>query len=136
MIPPQGPATIVHGDYRLDNTIVSSAGDVSAVLDWEICTLGDPLADVGLLEVYWTGPDDEAERVGRAVDDRAGVLEPRPASRRLRRGVRPRRRRRSTSTSPSGTGSWRASWRASTPATSAGRSATGTQPSCSRSRTR
>jgi aminoglycoside phosphotransferase (APT) family kinase protein len=58
MIPPQGPATIVHGDYRLDNTIVSPQGDVLAVLDWEICTLGDPLADVGLLEVYWTGPDD------------------------------------------------------------------------------
>jgi aminoglycoside phosphotransferase (APT) family kinase protein len=57
-IPPQGPATIVHGDYRLDNTIVSAAGDVQAVLDWEICTLGDPLADLGLLEVYWTGPDD------------------------------------------------------------------------------
>ncbi len=58
MVPPQGPATIVHGDYRLDNTIVSSAGDVQAVLDWEICTLGDPLADIGLLQVYWTGPDD------------------------------------------------------------------------------
>ena len=56
----QGPATIVHGDYRLDNTIVSTAGDVVAVLDWEICTLGDPLADVGLLHVYWTGPHDEA----------------------------------------------------------------------------
>ena len=58
-IPPQGPATIVHGDYRLDNTIVSPTGDVRAVLDWEICTLGDPLADIGLLTVYWTGPDDE-----------------------------------------------------------------------------
>jgi aminoglycoside phosphotransferase (APT) family kinase protein len=58
-IPPQGPATIVHGDFRLDNTIVSPAGEIVAVLDWEICTLGDPLADVGLLWVYWTGPDDE-----------------------------------------------------------------------------
>ncbi|MEM9515439.1 MAG: phosphotransferase family protein [Actinomycetota bacterium] len=58
MVPEQGPATIVHGDYRLDNCMVSSAGDVVAVLDWEICTLGDPLADVGLLQVYWTGPGD------------------------------------------------------------------------------
>jgi len=33
---------------------------VVAVLDWEICTLGDPLADLGLLQVYWTGPDDPA----------------------------------------------------------------------------
>lgn len=59
-IPEQGPATIVHGDYRLDNCMVDDAGEVVSVLDWEICTLGDPLADLGLLQVYWTGPDDEA----------------------------------------------------------------------------
>jgi aminoglycoside phosphotransferase (APT) family kinase protein len=59
-IPPQGPATLVHGDYRLDNCMVGDDGSVIAVLDWEICTLGDPLADVGLLQVYWTGPDDDA----------------------------------------------------------------------------
>jgi len=59
-IPEQGPATIVHGDYRLDNCIVSSTGEIQAVLDWEICTLGDPLADLGLLTVYWTGPNDQA----------------------------------------------------------------------------
>jgi aminoglycoside phosphotransferase (APT) family kinase protein len=59
-IPEQGPATIVHGDYRLDNCMVDSSGEVIAVLDWEICTLGDPLADLGLLQVYWTGPDDDA----------------------------------------------------------------------------
>jgi aminoglycoside phosphotransferase (APT) family kinase protein len=58
-IPDQGPATIVHGDYRLDNTMVDGNGSVIAVLDWEICTLGDPLADLGLLLVYWTGPGDE-----------------------------------------------------------------------------
>ena len=58
-IPEQGPATIVHGDYRLDNCMVSGEGDVVAVLDWEICTLGDPLADLGLLQVYWNGPDDD-----------------------------------------------------------------------------
>jgi len=57
-IPEQGPATIVHGDYRLDNCMVDAAGNVIAVLDWEICTLGDPLADLGLLQVYWTGPGD------------------------------------------------------------------------------
>jgi len=57
-IPEQGPASIVHGDYRLDNCMVDDHGDVVAVLDWEICTLGDPLADLGLLQVYWTGPDD------------------------------------------------------------------------------
>jgi aminoglycoside phosphotransferase (APT) family kinase protein len=58
-IPEQGPATIVHGDYRLDNMILSADGEVAAVVDWELCTLGDPLADVGLLLVYWSEPDDE-----------------------------------------------------------------------------
>ncbi|MFT3855045.1 MAG: phosphotransferase family protein [Ilumatobacteraceae bacterium] len=57
-IPEQGPASIVHGDYRLDNCMVDDDGNVIAVLDWEICTLGDPLADVGLLQAYWTGPGD------------------------------------------------------------------------------
>ncbi len=52
-IPEQGPATIVHGDYRLDNMILTPAGEVAAVVDWELCTLGDPLADVGLLMAYW-----------------------------------------------------------------------------------
>jgi aminoglycoside phosphotransferase (APT) family kinase protein len=52
-IPEQGPATIVHGDYRLDNMILSPSGEVAAVVDWELCTLGDPLADVGLLMAYW-----------------------------------------------------------------------------------
>ncbi len=52
-IPEQGRATIVHGDYRLDNCILGPDGTIRAVLDWELCTLGDPLADVGLLLVYW-----------------------------------------------------------------------------------
>jgi aminoglycoside phosphotransferase (APT) family kinase protein len=57
-VPEQGPATIVHGDYRLDNCILGPAGEVQAVLDWELCTLGDPLADVGLMLVYWVEPGD------------------------------------------------------------------------------
>ncbi len=56
-IPDQGPAAIVHGDYRLDNCMIDASGGIAAVLDWEICTLGDPLADVGLLLVYWGDPD-------------------------------------------------------------------------------
>ena len=55
-IPTQHGAAIVHGDYRLDNCMLADDGSVAAVLDWEICTLGDPLADVGLLWVYWTDP--------------------------------------------------------------------------------
>lgn len=57
-IPPQQGAAIVHGDYRLDNCMLTPDGEVMAVLDWEICTLGDPMADLGLLMVYWTEADD------------------------------------------------------------------------------
>jgi aminoglycoside phosphotransferase (APT) family kinase protein len=63
-IPPQVGTAIVHGDYRLDNTVLGDDGAVRAVLDWEICTLGDPLADLGLLMVYWTEAGDEAALLG------------------------------------------------------------------------
>ena len=73
-IPEQGPATIVHGDYRLDNCMVDDNGNVVAVLDWEICTLGDPLADLGLLMVYWTGPGDEESAWAGAQTTAEGFL--------------------------------------------------------------
>jgi aminoglycoside phosphotransferase (APT) family kinase protein len=63
-IPAQGPATIVHGDYRLDNMILDPSGEVAAVVDWELCTLGDPLADVGLLLVYWPERGEETIALG------------------------------------------------------------------------
>ncbi|TCO57088.1 phosphotransferase family protein [Actinocrispum wychmicini] len=58
-IPTSADATIVHGDYRLDNTLVLN-DKINAVLDWEMSTLGDPLADVGLMVAYATrdAPDD------------------------------------------------------------------------------
>jgi aminoglycoside phosphotransferase (APT) family kinase protein len=52
-IPASQRTTIVHGDYRLDNTIVADDESIAAVLDWEMATLGDPLADLGLMKVYW-----------------------------------------------------------------------------------
>src|SRR6478672_7020063 len=63
-IPEQGPATLVHGDYRLDNMILSPGGEVAAVVDWELCTLGDPLADVGLLMAYWPERGDDVVALG------------------------------------------------------------------------
>lgn len=47
--------SVVHGDYRLGNLMVGD-GQVRAVLDWELCTLGDPLADLGYLANNWTAP--------------------------------------------------------------------------------
>jgi aminoglycoside phosphotransferase (APT) family kinase protein len=62
-IPVQQGTTIAHGDYRLGNCLSDvSAGRIAAVLDWELCTLGDPLADVGYLGVYWCDPDQEPTR--------------------------------------------------------------------------
>jgi aminoglycoside phosphotransferase (APT) family kinase protein len=53
-VPPSGPARIVHGDYRLDNLLADpETMTVTAVLDWEMATLGDPLADLGVLLTYW-----------------------------------------------------------------------------------
>lgn len=60
LAPAQTSTTLVHGDYRLDNVIYSPVGEVAAVVDWELCTLGDPLADLGLLMVYWIDPGEES----------------------------------------------------------------------------
>jgi aminoglycoside phosphotransferase (APT) family kinase protein len=57
--PVSGRPTVVHGDFRLDNTLVDPAtpGRIAAVLDWEMSTLGDPLTDLGITCVYWDGLD-------------------------------------------------------------------------------
>lgn len=52
-IPAERRPGIVHGDYRLDNAILSPEGRIIAVLDWEMSTLGDSLADLGMLRMYW-----------------------------------------------------------------------------------
>lgn len=56
MLPPQKDATIVHGDYRLGNCITGDNRQIKAVLDWELCTLGDPMADIGYLMNNWAEP--------------------------------------------------------------------------------
>ncbi|MCK2212518.1 phosphotransferase family protein [Actinomadura sp. ATCC 31491] len=64
-LPPEAPGTLVHGDYRLDNTLVRPGDlEILAVVDWEMSTLGDPLADLGLTLTYWHS---------RGDDERAGI---------------------------------------------------------------
>jgi aminoglycoside phosphotransferase (APT) family kinase protein len=60
-LPESGPATIVHGDYRPGNTMLapSAPARLTAILDWEMATIGDPLADLGYLMVHWTQEGDE-----------------------------------------------------------------------------
>jgi aminoglycoside phosphotransferase (APT) family kinase protein len=51
-VPAESDVAIVHGDYRLDNLLIGDSDRVTAVLDWEMATLGDPLTDIGLLLAY------------------------------------------------------------------------------------
>jgi aminoglycoside phosphotransferase (APT) family kinase protein len=68
--PRDGATTIVHGDYRLDNVVADLDGQprITAVLDWELSTLGDPLADLGTTMAYWHDEGDAGrERLPVAV---------------------------------------------------------------------
>src|SRR5258707_7855483 len=62
-MPEQSGATLVHNDYKYDNMVLGIADitAIQAVLDWEMCTLGDPLTDLGTALAYWVEADDPAE---------------------------------------------------------------------------
>ncbi len=71
--PQQRYTGVVHGDYRLGNMLVDpSTGSVDAVLDWELCTLGDVLADVGYLLNNWVQPGEESLRGATAFPTMVG----------------------------------------------------------------
>jgi len=62
-VPDQQGVSVAHGDFRFGNCLTDTAsGRIAAVLDWELCTLGDPLADLGYLGVYWAGGDPSRAR--------------------------------------------------------------------------
>ena len=57
-MPSQQKVSIVHGDYRLDNVRINN-NSVAAVVDWELCTLGDPLADLGTVIASWADKNEK-----------------------------------------------------------------------------
>ncbi|MBZ0284369.1 MAG: phosphotransferase family protein [Anaerolineae bacterium] len=59
-LPPPSAPTLVHNDYKLDNVMLAAdnPGQMIAIFDWDMCTLGEPLADLGALLTYWTEPTD------------------------------------------------------------------------------
>jgi aminoglycoside phosphotransferase (APT) family kinase protein len=63
MPPPAAGASLIHNDYKFDNMVLDASDitQVKAVLDWEMCTIGDPLADLGTAIAYWVQADDPAE---------------------------------------------------------------------------
>jgi aminoglycoside phosphotransferase (APT) family kinase protein len=73
-VPPSGPATIVHGDFRLGNVMygVDEPTDIIGVFDWEMATLGDPLADVGYTLLWWGTKDRPPMHPSAAVADLPG----------------------------------------------------------------
>jgi aminoglycoside phosphotransferase (APT) family kinase protein len=60
-VPAQQTCGLVHGDYRFDNTVLGPDHRIIAVLDWELCTLGDPVADFVWSVMYWTDPGEERD---------------------------------------------------------------------------
>jgi len=70
-VPPQRRTGIVHGDYRLGNCLVGADGTIRAVLDWELCTLGDPLADLGWTVAWWIEAGESSDHLRRSVPSMA-----------------------------------------------------------------
>jgi len=75
-IPEEADHTLVHGDYRLDNCVISEDGHLAAVLDWEMATLGDPLTDLGLQFMYWPERDAAGAPAASGVTSGAVLLLP------------------------------------------------------------
>jgi aminoglycoside phosphotransferase (APT) family kinase protein len=72
-VPAADRAALVHGDFRLDNTILAGDDSIAAVVDWEMSTLGDPVADLALMIVYWDQtPDAPPGAVASAVGPAQG----------------------------------------------------------------
>ena len=78
-LPSSAEGTLVHGDFRLDNMLVTLEREpaIAAVVDWEMSTLGDPMADLGLTLMYWADPDETGwleVNVGASVTSLPGFM--------------------------------------------------------------
>jgi aminoglycoside phosphotransferase (APT) family kinase protein len=75
--PATGPIGIMHGDFHIANAMFDIDGPtVAAIVDWEMCTIGDPMLDLGWLLATWPDPDQQQDMIGTALT-RAGGLPPR-----------------------------------------------------------
>ena len=72
-VPEQARTSIVHGDYRIDNVVFDGDGTLTAVLDWELATLGDPLADFSYLAMQWMMPADGGAGLGGLDLEHLGI---------------------------------------------------------------
>jgi aminoglycoside phosphotransferase (APT) family kinase protein len=72
-LPQQARTSIVHGDYRIDNVVFTDGGRLSAVLDWELATLGDPIADFSYFAMQWVLPADGGAALGGLDLDALGI---------------------------------------------------------------
>ena len=72
-LPEQSRSAIVHGDYRIDNVVFTDDGRLSAVLDWELATLGDPIADFSYFAMQWVLPADGGAALGGLDLDALGI---------------------------------------------------------------
>jgi aminoglycoside phosphotransferase (APT) family kinase protein len=75
-LPVSGPATIIHNDFKIDNLVLDDRDPnrIIGILDWEMSTIGDPLADFGWMLSYWPDPDDKAGNVMTSMSTDDGWL--------------------------------------------------------------
>ena len=77
-LPPSGEAALIHNDYKFDNVVLDSADitKIVGVLDWEMCTIGDPLSDLGTALAYWVqaGDPEELQKIRWGPTNSPGTL--------------------------------------------------------------
>jgi aminoglycoside phosphotransferase (APT) family kinase protein len=68
-------SVLLHGDFKLENLVCTGGGDVAAILDWELASVGDPLADLGWLLAWWAGPLDQGRWIAPPAPTAGGFTD-------------------------------------------------------------